>query len=470
MQRPSRAGRPQPPARGGAPGHRGAPLPLKPARLCCGQPTAVVCLPCASPRRLQVQRLRAEPQRAAVQRPAGGHRRRAAAGPDVRGGLGGRDHRLLWCGLGGGAAWEGTVGLTGSAAGDAAVHEGAALWKHSPCTGIPLPCAVPRVRRPADAAGRPFEARNKAKGGAFTGDEKEFFRFKLGDGSVIPAFEEAVAGMKVCVCVCVCVVGIGGYCGGWQWVLLRCRGKPACAPYLTTPRPTARCPTAAWLRRRWAASGASSSLWSWGTRIMITTRRGPGPPPSAVRLGRRGGGGEAAAPWRVAGVVCLCQLCQRVSEATPAWHASSPAAGQRALGFVLGNQVSSARRHCRTVSVSCWVVAPCVGVAPLPLWGHSCCTPFDAFPWHSSCLLQGLIDKARTWDALQAAAARLQPGRRARVLPAAGGTAAAECTPALADSCRAASKPQRLPALAPPQLLLPSPMPLAPMPLADVAV
>jgi FKBP-type peptidyl-prolyl cis-trans isomerase len=45
--------------------------------------------------------------------------------------------------------------------------------------------------------GRPFEARNKPKGGAFTGDEKEFFRFKLGQGQVIPAFEEAVAGMKV---------------------------------------------------------------------------------------------------------------------------------------------------------------------------------------------------------------------------------------------------------------------------------
>ncbi|KAL4419473.1 hypothetical protein ABPG77_008275 [Micractinium sp. CCAP 211/92] len=45
--------------------------------------------------------------------------------------------------------------------------------------------------------GRPFEARNKPKGGAFTGDEKEFFRFVLGSHAVIPAFEEAVAGMKV---------------------------------------------------------------------------------------------------------------------------------------------------------------------------------------------------------------------------------------------------------------------------------
>mmetsp|Transcript_19993 Transcript_19993/g.38744 ORF Transcript_19993/g.38744 Transcript_19993/m.38744 type:complete len:257 (-) Transcript_19993:207-977(-) len=44
--------------------------------------------------------------------------------------------------------------------------------------------------------GRPFEARDKAKGGDFTGDEKELFRFTLGDGKVIPGFEEAVRGMK----------------------------------------------------------------------------------------------------------------------------------------------------------------------------------------------------------------------------------------------------------------------------------
>ena len=44
--------------------------------------------------------------------------------------------------------------------------------------------------------GRPFEARNKPKGGAFSGDEKEFFRFVVGDDSVIAAFNEAVLGMK----------------------------------------------------------------------------------------------------------------------------------------------------------------------------------------------------------------------------------------------------------------------------------
>ncbi|CAK0754977.1 Peptidyl-prolyl cis-trans isomerase fkbp19, chloroplastic [Coccomyxa viridis] len=43
--------------------------------------------------------------------------------------------------------------------------------------------------------GRPFEARNKAKGGSFAKD-KDFYRFTLGRGEVIPAVEEAVASMK----------------------------------------------------------------------------------------------------------------------------------------------------------------------------------------------------------------------------------------------------------------------------------
>ena len=43
--------------------------------------------------------------------------------------------------------------------------------------------------------GRPFEARNKPKGSSFAGD-KDYLRFVLGAGQVIPAFEEAVAGMK----------------------------------------------------------------------------------------------------------------------------------------------------------------------------------------------------------------------------------------------------------------------------------
>ncbi|KAK3228904.1 hypothetical protein Dsin_000785 [Dipteronia sinensis] len=45
--------------------------------------------------------------------------------------------------------------------------------------------------------GRIFEARNKTKGGSFEGDDKEFFKFRLGSREVIPAFEEAVSGMTL---------------------------------------------------------------------------------------------------------------------------------------------------------------------------------------------------------------------------------------------------------------------------------
>ncbi|KAG1667571.1 hypothetical protein FOA52_014652 [Chlamydomonas sp. UWO 241] len=44
--------------------------------------------------------------------------------------------------------------------------------------------------------GRPFEARNKPKGSSFTGENKDFIRFVLGDGSMIPAVEEAILGMR----------------------------------------------------------------------------------------------------------------------------------------------------------------------------------------------------------------------------------------------------------------------------------
>ncbi|KAL2559979.1 Peptidyl-prolyl cis-trans isomerase FKBP19 [Forsythia ovata] len=43
--------------------------------------------------------------------------------------------------------------------------------------------------------GRIFEARNKTKGGSFEGDDKNFYKFRLGLQEVIPAFEEAVSGM-----------------------------------------------------------------------------------------------------------------------------------------------------------------------------------------------------------------------------------------------------------------------------------
>ncbi|KAE8023795.1 hypothetical protein FH972_009456 [Carpinus fangiana] len=45
--------------------------------------------------------------------------------------------------------------------------------------------------------GRIFEARNKTKGGSFEGDDKDFFKFRVGSHEVIPAFEEAVSGMAL---------------------------------------------------------------------------------------------------------------------------------------------------------------------------------------------------------------------------------------------------------------------------------
>jgi hypothetical protein len=40
------------------------------------------------------------------------------------------------------------------------------------------------------------------KGSSFEGSDKDFYRFVLGQHTVIPAFEEAVATMKVRACVC----------------------------------------------------------------------------------------------------------------------------------------------------------------------------------------------------------------------------------------------------------------------------
>ncbi|KAL3700337.1 hypothetical protein R1sor_018359 [Riccia sorocarpa] len=45
--------------------------------------------------------------------------------------------------------------------------------------------------------GRIFEARNKAKGGSFEGNEKDYFKFRVGNNEVIPAFEEAIKTMRV---------------------------------------------------------------------------------------------------------------------------------------------------------------------------------------------------------------------------------------------------------------------------------
>lgn len=45
--------------------------------------------------------------------------------------------------------------------------------------------------------GRIFEARNKTKGGSFEGDDKAFYKFRVGSQEVIPAFEEAISGMSI---------------------------------------------------------------------------------------------------------------------------------------------------------------------------------------------------------------------------------------------------------------------------------
>eukprot|EP01023_Acetabularia_acetabulum_P063852 TRINITY_DN8103_c0_g1_i2.p2 TRINITY_DN8103_c0_g1~~TRINITY_DN8103_c0_g1_i2.p2 ORF type:complete len:239 (-),score=31.94 TRINITY_DN8103_c0_g1_i2:230-946(-) len=44
--------------------------------------------------------------------------------------------------------------------------------------------------------GRPFEARNKPKGGTFVGDDKNYFSFTVGDPFIIPAVNEGIMGMN----------------------------------------------------------------------------------------------------------------------------------------------------------------------------------------------------------------------------------------------------------------------------------
>ena len=39
--------------------------------------------------------------------------------------------------------------------------------------------------------------RLQTKGGSFTGDDKDYLKVRLGSNQVIPAFEEALRGMKV---------------------------------------------------------------------------------------------------------------------------------------------------------------------------------------------------------------------------------------------------------------------------------
>ena len=51
------------------------------------------------------------------------------------------------------------------------------------------------MRYRTDAHAGPLHT--QAKGGSFVGDNKDFFRFRLGERAVIPAFEEAVETMRV---------------------------------------------------------------------------------------------------------------------------------------------------------------------------------------------------------------------------------------------------------------------------------
>ena len=88
----------------------------------------------------------------------------------------------------------------------------------------------------------------QAKGGSFVGDNKDFFRFRLGERAVIPAFEEAVQTMRVRArraAVCYTLAGDHG-----------ASKKPGCAA----------CSLRAGERRRWAAYGASSCPLSWATQ------------------------------------------------------------------------------------------------------------------------------------------------------------------------------------------------------------
>lgn len=70
---------------------------------------------------------------------------------------------------------------------------------HSACAHFtPTPHRIAPHRSPAASQQHQHvPSCPQPKGSSFTGENKDFYRFKLGEGKVIPAFEEAVAGMKV---------------------------------------------------------------------------------------------------------------------------------------------------------------------------------------------------------------------------------------------------------------------------------
>ena len=129
------------------------------------------------------------------------------------------------------------------------------------------------------------------------------------------------------------------------------------------------------LLARWAASAASSCPWSWATPTTTSTRRGPGHPPSAVRpldvqpqllsalVGGLTGEDRSTNRTQLAGHSSgqYPQLASCVSRArlNPLLFFPS-AAGQRALGFVLGNKVGTWSWAAPTaVLPACAAALPC---------------------------------------------------------------------------------------------------------------
>lgn len=123
------------------------------------------------------------------------------------------------------------------------------------------------------------------KGSSFTGEDKEFLRVTLGQGQVIPAFEEALASMKVRAVAPLCTM---------------CTAHASAATHCATMRPAGSCrlgpagnlTPCCWrcashrVACRWAASAASWCLWSWGTPTTTTRSRALGQPHSRCAASR----------------------------------------------------------------------------------------------------------------------------------------------------------------------------------------
>jgi FKBP-type peptidyl-prolyl cis-trans isomerase len=82
---------------------------------------------------------------------------------------------------------------------------------------MPIPWSAGDLGKPSSLPPTSFEPFTyptlQPKGSSFSGDNKEYIRFVLGEGNMIPAVEEALRGMKV---------------GVWSfWLLLLCCVKDA---------------------------------------------------------------------------------------------------------------------------------------------------------------------------------------------------------------------------------------------------